>query len=122
MKTLPVPLGSSLPPLLHDVAAIGGDDAVARLTGQFGGRTVYVPKRPTPALVRRLGIVLAAWLSARFGGGKLTVPMGPNTRTSHLVQAIRTMVADAKSTATIARTLGVSTRTVQRHRARLRKA
>ena len=108
------------PSLLCDVAAAGGEAAADRLATAFGGRVIYIPRKPTPRLTSVVGLEAAAWLCRTYAGEYIRVPMGPRRRDVQNARRIQNLSDQGLSARTIAETVGVSERTVHRVRARCR--
>jgi DNA-binding NarL/FixJ family response regulator len=119
MKTA---LPKHVPELLRELADAAGIAAAEKLAAHWGGRRLYVPKLATKGLVNLLGRQAAEWLSQNHGGCRVVVPMGKTTRAAIVSNRIAELLKAGASTSQIAATVGVSERTVQRHRACIAKA
>ena len=110
-----------LPQLLRDLADATDQDTAHKLAETWGGRRLYVPKQPTAKLVDVLGRAAAAWLCRTYGGARIMVPMGPTKRAARHSSRIAELIKADLSVTEIAALVGVSERTVERHRSRLLK-
>lgn len=111
-----------LPHLLRELADAAGYDVACQFATRHGGRRFYVPKWPSANLIDLLGTVGAEWLRTNYGGTSIAVPIGPNTRSRHVAREVARMTSEGQTVSVIAAKLGISDRTVQYHRARLREA
>ena len=106
-------------PAIENVAKVIGAGAAARLIARFGGRRVYIAKRPgaDDALARLIGYPAAVKLGAIFGGERMWLPNDAG-------HATRTRVAQLRrsgiSVSRIAGELGLSERHVYKVLAQLR--
>lgn len=99
------------------IDAIGGD-AVAALADRFGGRRLYIARRPSAEIKAAVGPSTAAALSMIFGGSRIEVPHAAAFR-AHMDFARRSVEAErlllaGKSFAAVSRATGLSRRTVTR--------
>lgn len=101
-----------------------GFEAAKLITAHHGGRRLYLPERVSRRhpLVKLLGQPAAAALSETFGPGWIAVPLGPNATALQRRRRVQTMSEAGYTVVAIAETLGVHTRTVERHRAALKAA
>ena len=113
-----------LPKVLAEIAAATSEDVAFKLAEDFGGATVWVPHRVKPEhqLARSVGIEAAGTIAELFGEGELRVPRGPTSLQSRRVALIHDLLGEGKSNQEVARQACCDTRTVERHRRRLRLA
>lgn len=92
--------------------------AAEALMRAFGGRTVYLPREPGPGHVmsRAVGVEIARAIADLLGPGHLDVPRGDLAARQEKAAQGMVLIRAGKSEAEIARTLGVSARTVRRWR------
>jgi DNA-binding CsgD family transcriptional regulator len=113
-----------LPQLLQeiaDVTDIGTALAVARAKG---GQHANFTRKPRPDnwLARAVGLQRAIAIGeALVGatGGRLLVPMGPEAFNARRAR-IEALTLEGRSTAEVARAVGLATRTITYHRSRMR--
>ena len=105
---------------LEEMKADLGEEAAERLCALAGGQRHYIP-RGGGWLSRDLGEAAALWLSARFGGEYLQIPL---LETLRQIDCRRRMQAVAEAEGVnaneLAQRLGVHRRTIQRMRQALR--
>lgn len=109
--------------VLQRIADIAGDHAARLMAAEYGGRRIYLPANlpADHALSKLLGFEAACQIRNAFGAGHLEVPMGtPPTRDYVRIQ-VDALTKAGKSANEIARTLHITSRTVRRHRAALRR-
>lgn len=119
---------ADLPPLLATIAEHAGKDAALKVARLHGGTRVTVPVRAKGQnwLTEIVGTDAASALINSLGGGRrIDVPLGPEgqfqlTRRD-LERQFDQLVAEGKSSAAIARILGVTDRTV-RNKKRARRS
>lgn len=106
-------------PAIENVAKVIGAGAAARLIARFGGRRMYIAKRPAAgdALARLVGYEAAVKLGAIFGGERMWLPNGAGHATRTRVAQLRRAGA---SVSRIAGELGLSERHVYKVLAQLR--
>ncbi|MGB0919863.1 MAG: helix-turn-helix domain-containing protein [Alphaproteobacteria bacterium] len=104
------------------LATMLGFQAARQLTGKYGGRRIYLPDRVTRThpLAKLMGWPGAKALCAQYAPGWIAVPLGPNATALQRRQRVQLMSDAGYTIAAIAKTLGVHTRTVERHRAILK--
>ena len=90
----------------------------ARLPRPHGGTRID-PGRRRKAGKPAGGQPLWDWLVARFGAGALDVPLGPAAHRIRIAWTVATMERGGASAQEIATRLGITTRSVARHRHRL---
>lgn len=95
-----------------------GVPAVDALCREFGGRRLYVPRRPPERLIDALGKTTAAALCFTFAGCRLDVPSAASfaaaqDRARRNLDADR-MLLDGASFAATARATGLSRKTIAR--------
>ncbi len=114
----------NLPWIYREIAEAAGIDAARGLAEARAGERVYVPKAPdcAPWLAEAMGEAGAAALCSLFGGEAIDLPANPFAEHSPQARARRIALAiDAgRSANEIARTEGVTRRTVWAHAARRR--
>ena len=102
---------NDLPGVLPEIAELAGRDAAIELARLCGGSTMHVPRvvglSPSHPLVAALGAKGARLVADRFQGEQVYVPQARRAVARHLA-------FQGRSTAEIARALGVTRRTVQR--------
>lgn len=118
---IPASLLAQLPGVLAQVAQAAGLEAALQLAKARGGGRAYIPA-PT-ALHERHWLVLAVGshaaraIAAQLGGGEVEVPLGPYAGNRAAVwAAIERGLKDGLSVEQAARQVGVSARTVRRHK------
>ena len=110
-----------LPGVLADMAEIAGVGKALEYAARFGGPAVYLPRVFDPEHPECWGLAVvfgeddARRICERIGGGPVELPTA-------MRQRIAWEVAKGGRVADIARRLGVTTRTLRRHRARMRGA
>ena|SRR5690348_5197046 len=112
------PLDDDAAPI-ETIGRLLGAGAAARLIARFGGRRVYIAKRPNPAaaLSQTVGHGAAVKLGAIFGGERIWLPNGAGDATRARVAQLR---RDGISVSRIAGELGLSERHVYKVLAQLR--
>lgn len=72
------------PAFLRSVANAAGADIARALTNEFGGRRIYIPKRPQPGqmLVESLGLEAVKRIAELFGGEVVEVPKAADSRST----------------------------------------
>lgn len=114
-----------LPALLAEIAEVAGLAAALKLAAARGGNRAYIPVRCPDDhwLTRAVGREAADKICAHFGvpsGIWLEIPRGPTGRQAEHYRQLAEMIATGASSTEITRALGISRRTVHRHRARMR--
>ncbi len=106
----------------ESLAQIMGFEAARRLTSEHGGRRLYLPERLSyrHPLIKLLERPAAEALCDAFGPGWIAVPLGPNATALQRRRRIQAMSEAGYTVVAIAETLGVHTRTVERHRAAIK--
>lgn len=119
-----------LPGVLAEIAEVAGETAALMIAAQHGGRRVYIPsvKRMHKAqwLLDCVGAELGRKICAHFevngGGQPIDVPLHVGGTYKQFVrsvaQRIHRLDRDGKSSAEISKQLGLTQRTVHRHRAK----
>jgi hypothetical protein len=100
------------------IAAIVGEEAARKLSEEFGGFRILVPRRPTPGTIiaRTIGTEAAAHLCQEYGGHRVYVAK------LAAAKAKKRAIAEATgSVAEIARRFGVSERWARRVRQQLNR-
>lgn len=112
----------NLPEVLELIAAAAGYDVALKIARDFGGSRVYLPRdrvRPDSALAQSVGVDAAQKVVEALGHGELMVPLGPRRHGARLRLAIAELLQHKVSPNRIARQLGITERTVKRHKARI---
>lgn len=118
---------SALPALLAEIAEIAGVEAALAIARVKGGTRAYFPARPGADhwLVAAVGADTASLvcreLVANQTGVHLDVPLGPTGTLAAARRLAAELDAAGASAATIARSAGLTDRTVRRMRARRRE-
>ena len=77
-----------------------GQVAVLRLLANAGGQRRDIPKRPAASrLAAELGLEVAEWLAARFGGTALDMPSPRGRETQERASLLRAAILEAGLTA-----------------------
>ena len=121
-RTLP-PEAQNLPSLLRELAENFGLGVALQFANDFGGREITVPTRlnDNHPIAQSVGRPVLRWLMRnRHPGEKFDVPIGPASSYRKLVTMTRKMVEEKAGTTDIVRRVGVTTRTIRRHRAAVR--
>ena len=114
-----------LPGLLSEIAEVAGLEAALQIAEARGGNRVYIPERAPDNhwLVQTVGREAADAICAHFAvpsGIEIELPCGPVGRQGNYERRLHEMILAGKTSTEITRTLGISRRTVHRHRRRLR--
>lgn len=121
---------AKLPGVLAEIAEVAGETAALMISAKHGGRRVYIPsvKRMHKAqwLMECVGVDLAKKICAHFevngGGQPIDVPLHVGGTYKQFVRSVAQRVhhldREGKSSAEISRQLGLTQRTVHRHRAK----
>ncbi|WP_316200424.1 MULTISPECIES: helix-turn-helix domain-containing protein [unclassified Bradyrhizobium] len=126
----------SLPAALQEIADVAGEAAALKIAAQHGGRRVYFPSTDKLIgdscehywLVECVGLELARKICEHFQvdgrGQRIEIPLHVGGTYRQFIRSITKRVHEledeGKSSAEIARTLGLTQRTVHRHRSRHR--
>jgi len=115
----------ALPGVLAEVAEVAGLKAALELAAARGGNRAYIPAGcgDDHWLVRAVGREAADAICAHFAvpsGIEIEIPRGPTGRQAQLYRDLARMIGESRSSSEITRALGISRRTVTRHRAKLR--
>lgn len=120
-----------LPGLLAEIAEIAGLEAALKVAEAKGGNVARFASRLTPEnwLVKAVGMEVAQKISAEITSGRgidLLVPLGPTGSYKRDMQrragAYHQALANGAKISQIARQVGVTRRSVERFRAKLRDA
>jgi hypothetical protein len=113
--------------VLVEIADIAGQAAAVQLAASAGGTRVYIPAKADGAhwLVELVGAEAAGKICAHFAadgrGQKVDIPIGPAASYNQLrrvtAQRIHELDDGRNSARTIARQVGVTQRTIYKHRA-----
>ena len=111
------------PGILAVVAEVAGDAAAAALARERGGIRCYIPATAKDGhwLTELVGREAAEAICRAIGGGEIVVPMAGDGLAMQTRRRMEEMIRNGMPAPRIARTLGVSERTVWRHKARLRQ-
>ncbi|MBR0962209.1 hypothetical protein [Bradyrhizobium japonicum] len=116
-----------LPGVLAEIAELVGNAKALQIAAHAGGTRVYFPSKVHPDhwLVQCIGLEATTKLLERFAGDTCDIPQAGHGSYARfrraIVRDIAQAQADNKSSKTIAREVGVSQRTVHRHRERSRR-
>ncbi|GEC14268.1 hypothetical protein [Nitrobacter winogradskyi] len=113
-----------LPGVLAEIAELIGEAGALAIAARRGGTRVYFPQK-VPAdhwLVACVGLKAAAMVSERFGGETCDIPLVIGGTYRQFIRAIAERIHELDGTGDshaheIAHRLGVTQRTVHRHRA-----
>ncbi|WP_315742792.1 MULTISPECIES: helix-turn-helix domain-containing protein [unclassified Bradyrhizobium] len=127
---------SQLPAVLQEIADVAGETAALKIAAQHGGRRVYFPSVDRLVgvdgehywLIDCVGYELARKICEHFQvdgrGQRIEIPLYVGGTYRQFMRSINKRVhemeADGASSAEIAKALGVTQRTVHRHRSRHR--
>jgi DNA-binding NarL/FixJ family response regulator len=118
-----------LPPLLSEIAEVAGLSAALTLADARGGNRVYFPapaqlseEHPLVKIVGREAAMKICEYFAKLGGIELEVPRGPTGSRADQRRRLAQLIEEGVPSGIITRRLGISRRTVARHRARMRLA
>lgn len=103
----------ALPALLAEIARITDQGTALALAREFGGRDIYVPRKPRAdqKLTLAVGLAAATAISARFGGCTHKIPSAKAFLNWREVHRLRD---EGKSTAEISAEVGLGQRYIQR--------
>jgi hypothetical protein len=112
-----------LPALLAEIAEVAGLATALALAEERGGNRIYIPERAPDDhwLVRLVGRSATDKLCHHFAtpsGIELELPRGPTGSRAAQWRELRTMIEAGRPSSEITRRLGISRRTVTRHRGR----
>jgi len=116
----------ALPGVLAEVAEVAGLKAALELAAARGGNRAYIPSccGDDHWLVRAVGRAAADAICAHFAvpsGIEIDIPRGPTGRQAQYYRDLARLIGEGRSSSEITQALGISRRTVTRHRARLRE-
>jgi hypothetical protein len=115
-----------LPELLERVRALLGEGPMLKLAHEFGGVEIYVPQPERIGadhpLARALGLAGAKRFAQEIACGHVVVPLGPTGNEARCRRAAIEALRAGKSAREAARLSGMTTRGVERLKARLRGA
>lgn len=121
---------ATLPGVLQEIAEVAGEAAALMIAARQGGRRVYFPSARTlhegQWLVECVGADLARRICAHFEvdgrGQRIDIPLHVGGTYRQFVRSIaerlHNLDGEGKSSTEIAQQLGLTQRTVHRHRAR----
>lgn len=113
---------AKLPGVLAEIAELVGDAKALQIAAHAGGTRVYFPSRVHPDhwLVQCVGLDDAAKILERFAGDTCDIPQAGHGSFAQfrrgIAQRIHELDGEDKSSKDIAREVGVSQRTIHRHR------
>lgn len=113
---------NALPAVLQEIADVAGEAAALKIVAQVGGTRAGFPKsiRDDNWLVLCVGRDAAAKIIERFGGDTCDIPLLDNGCYSKLRRNVATQIhklhLEGASSKRIAREVGVTQRTIFRHR------
>ena len=92
-----------------------GQDATRAFLAEWGGREFHI------ARYRGAGTApeVLDWLRREIGHGKVMTPIGPAARQARIAWAVYARLCEGQSLATIAKALGLHTRTVSKRKREL---
>lgn len=104
------------------VSEVCGESSVHALIAAHGGTAAYVPRYPAPKhiLCQTLGLDDVRKIADAFGSGWVEIPLGETSFVARSRAAVSDLTAEGQSARKIARRLGISQRTVFRHRRKLK--
>lgn len=105
------------------LSSLIGRDAAIKLVEQFGGRRIQVPTKMPPrhSITLAIGAEKATLLARAHGGTWLVVPVGPATFQKKKQEKALLLLEDGMIAKDVARMTGLSDRTVQRLKAKMKK-
>lgn len=111
---------STLPPLMIEIAEVAGVDAAWALVRARGGTKVYIPHdvRQDHWLPQLVGLEQARLICQRFGGNDIILP---NAKAQQTRQAMVDALSAGATTNEVAQLTGMTTRTVFRVKAALKR-
>lgn len=120
-----------LPAVLAEIAELIGEAGALMIAAKYGGRRVYIPARPGASehwLIMTIGLANAEKLCSHFAvdgrGARIEIPLhvGGSYRQflRQVSERLHQLDADNLSSREIAAKLGLTQRTVHRHRGRHR--
>lgn len=112
---------AQLPGVLAQVAQAAGLEAAVRLAQARGGGRAYIPApealHDRHWLVLAVGMEAALAIASALGGNEVEVPLGPFAgNRAHVWAAIERGLNEGLSVEQAARQVGVTARTVRRHK------
>lgn len=113
--------------VLSEIADVAGEAAAVALAAQYGGTRVYIPARAgdghwlVACVGRRAADLICAHFVADGSGQRIEVPLAgggsyPQLRRT-IARRVHELDREGKSEGVIAKAVGVTGRTVRRHRA-----
>jgi len=114
---------AALPGVLAEIAAVAGEAAAFAISARVGGTRVYIPAKADEDhwLTEAVGPQAAAKICATLGGDRHVIPLAaggayPSMR-REIARHVHKLDQAGKSSAEIARAVGLTQRAVHRHRA-----
>ncbi len=100
-----------------------GKPAAEKLVAQFGGRKINIPSTMPPrhSLAQAIGPAKARLLARAYGGTWLVVPVGPASFQKKKQDRALALLAEGHTIKDITRLTGLSDRTIQRLKAKIKK-
>jgi hypothetical protein len=116
----PVEFPPELPNVLAEIAEVAGVTAALQLSRARAGNTVYIPLpeslTPDHWLVGIVGMEAATAIATRFSSDQISIPLAGNGARGSVWRALRAAISEGRKTGEAARLVGVSDRTIRRHR------
>jgi hypothetical protein len=125
-------MAKALPAMLQEIAEVAGEAAALKIAAQYGGKRVYIPARPGPDdhwLTALVGIEAATRLCTHFAvdrrrGAQIEIPLHATGTYRQFLRSLSRQMHELNeaglSSSEIAGRLGLTQRTVFRHRERHR--
>jgi hypothetical protein len=115
---------AELPGILAEIARVAGPVSALRVARAKGGQRVYMLKEesltPDHWLVEAVGMDKARAIARAFGRGHIDIPLGPSGTMAEarakIARALASGLEGGQSANQLARQVGVSRRTVFRHK------
>ena len=105
-----------------ELSRLIGTPAAHKLVERYGGRRLNIPSAMPPrhGLAQTIGLAKAKLIARAYGGTWLVVPIGPATFQKKKQNRALVLLADGKTIKDVARLTGLSERTIQRLRAKMK--
>lgn len=118
MSDIGFPDRAWMTPLLNRIADVAGERAALILAREKACEKIYIPATVTEDhwLPKLIGMESAIALCKRYAGDRIEIPPAMAGDKRRRAQVIAQMIDKGYSTNSIARTLGVTHKTVQLHR------
>lgn len=117
---------TQLPRLLAEIADVAGEPAALAIARAKGGGRALIPAKVKPGhwLAETIGMELAVRIADHFTSGRgsveIDVPLGPAGTLAGAYRTMHKLLAEGRPSDEIARTVGMTRRTVLRNKAKLR--